>query len=154
MCVINAECDLAALIGSTWLLHYIINVQHQQGAITDYREGNNVLSSPLGGPQTQTMGKQTTQKTKSKVHTGLTFWIHLQLDYLGLADRGGVGVKLKLTEHVAAVGAAVVEGDVADPDGDILQVSAAVPHQAALPRALHHLPMPVPVLVDLVETGN
>lgn len=59
-----------------------------------------------------------------------------------------MGLKLKLSRHVAGVEARVIQSDVEHSDGHILQVLAPIPLQTPLEGALHLL-VAISILVDL-----
>lgn len=65
-----------------------------------------------------------------------TFLLHPQLDVLGDQNRGRKELKLKSAKNVALVDPAVVEGDVEDSDGEVLQVLAPIPEQTAFKRPI------------------
>lgn len=83
-----------------------------------------------------------------------TFLLHKQLDVLGHGDRGLEEVELELAHHVALVHAAVVVRDVENSDGDVLQVLAAVPAEAAFEGAVQVGRAVVLILVYLGGGGN
>lgn len=64
----------------------------------------------------------------------LTFRSHHQFNLNCLAKGRGVRVEGKLALHLTLVQAAVIQRDIGNADGDVLQVFAAVPPQTALPR--------------------
>lgn len=66
-----------------------------------------------------------------------TFLLHPQLDVPGDQNGGRKEVELESAKNVALVDAAVIEGDVEDPDGQVLQVLAPVPQQTAFKRSVH-----------------
>ena len=80
-----------------------------------------------------------------------TFFSDDQMDYLAVIEQGLVGVKHKLPGDHAIVLPRVVECDVPDADGDILEVLAAAPQQAAMPGTLHRQ-RTVIIPVDLTNT--
>lgn len=68
---------------------------------------------------------------------GPTFLLHPQLDVLGDQNGGRKEVELESAKNVALVDAAVIEGDVEDPNGQVLQVLAPAPQKTAFKRSVH-----------------
>lgn len=66
----------------------------------------------------------------------LTFLSHDQFNPNSLVKGRGVRVERKLALHHTLVQAAVIQRDINNADGDVLQVFAANPQQTTLPRPL------------------
>lgn len=80
----------------------------------------------------------------------LTFLSHHKFDLNFLLKDRGVRVERKLAVHLTLVQAAVIQRDIVNADGEVLQVFAAIPPQTTLPRPRYLLRRAI-IAEDLVN---